>query len=88
MNRRFVRSVRRVTPVRPGACAVNRSITDGCSSTCGTASSPSPAAQSASRPAAHSKFLARSRPGAACDTTSRAKQAASAGTDDGRQDAM
>ena len=42
MNRRLVRSVRRVTPVRPGACAVNRSITDGCSSTSGTGSRPSP----------------------------------------------
>jgi hypothetical protein len=34
-NRRFVRSVRRAGPDRPGACAANRSITDGCSSTCG-----------------------------------------------------
>ena len=33
MNRRFVRSVRRAAPDRPGACAANRSITDGCSST-------------------------------------------------------
>jgi hypothetical protein len=32
MNRRFVRSVRRVTPGSPGACAANRSITDGCNS--------------------------------------------------------
>ena len=42
MNRRLVRSVRRVTPDRPGACAANRSITDGCSSTPGTGSRPSP----------------------------------------------
>ena len=31
MNRRFVRSVRRATPDRPGAHRVNRSATDGCS---------------------------------------------------------
>ena len=62
MNRRFVRSVRRVTPVRPGAHRVNRSATDGCSTTSGTGSSPSPIARSASLPAAHSRFFARSRP--------------------------
>src|SRR5438270_725725 len=62
MNRRFVRSVLRATPDRPGAHRVNRSATDGCSSTSGTASSPSPIAQSASLPAAHSRLFARSRP--------------------------
>ena len=44
MNRRFVRSVRRATPDRPGAHRVNRSVTDGCSSTSGTGSRPSPIA--------------------------------------------
>jgi len=84
MNRRFVRSVRRATGDRPGAHRVNRSATDGCSSTSGTASSPSPIAQSASLPAAHSRFFARSRPpGAASGTTCRANAAASADTDDG-----
>jgi hypothetical protein len=34
--------VRGAGPVRPGACAANRSITDGCSSTSGTGSSPRP----------------------------------------------
>jgi hypothetical protein len=41
-NRRFVRGVRRATGDSPGAQRVNRSVTDGCSSTSGTASSPSP----------------------------------------------
>jgi hypothetical protein len=41
MNRRLVRSVRRATGDSPGAHRVNRSATDGCSSTSGTASSPS-----------------------------------------------
>ena len=41
MNRRFVRSVRRATGDRPGAHRVNRSVTDGCSSTSGTGSRPS-----------------------------------------------
>ena len=36
------RFTRRATPVKPGAQRVNRSVTDGCSSTSGTASSPSP----------------------------------------------
>ena len=44
MNRRFVRSVRRATGDRPGAHRVNRSATDGCSTTSGTGSSPSPIA--------------------------------------------
>ena len=85
----MVRSVRRVTPVSPGACAANRSITEGCSSTSGTGSRPSPIAQSASRPAAHSRFFARSRPpGAARVTTARAKSAARGDTEDGRHRAM
>ena len=42
MNRRFVRSVRRAAPDSPGAHRVNRSAVDGCSSTSGTGSSPSP----------------------------------------------
>ena len=80
----MVRSVRRVTLVSPGACAVNRSITDGCSSTSGTGSRPSPVAQSASLPAAHSRFFARSRPpGAARATTSRANPAAPGDIGDG-----
>ena len=44
MNRRFVRRVRRATPDRPGAQRANRSITDGCSSTSGAGSRPSPIA--------------------------------------------
>ena len=44
MNRRFVRSVRRATGDSPGAHRVNRSATDGCSTTSGTGSSPSPIA--------------------------------------------
>ena len=83
-NRRLARSVRRVTPVSPGACAVNRSITEECSSTSGTGSRPSPMAQSASLPAAHSRFFARScPPGAAAVTTARANPAARGDTDDG-----
>ena len=89
MNRRFVRSVRRAAPDRPGAVRVNRSVTDGCSSISGTASRPSPIAQSASFPAAHSRFFARSRPpGATAAITSRAKAAACGDTDDGRQPAL
>jgi hypothetical protein len=85
MNRKFVRSVRRATPDSPGAHRVNRSTVDGCSSTSGTASSPSPVVQSASFPAAHSRFFARSRPpGPVRVTASRANTAASADTDDGR----
>ena len=41
MNRRLVRSVRRATPDSPGAHRVNRSTTDGCSTTSGTGSRPS-----------------------------------------------
>ena len=64
---------------------VNRSAADGCSSTSGTASSPSPIAQSASLPAAYSRFFARSRPsGPVLVITSRANAAAGGGTDDGR----
>jgi hypothetical protein len=44
MNRRFVRSVRRATGDSPGAHRVNRSVTDGCSSTSGAASRPIPIA--------------------------------------------
>ena len=85
MNRRFVRSARRATGDRPGAHRVNRSAVDGCSSTSGTASRPSPIAQSASFPAARSRFFARSRPsGPALVITSRANAAARGGTDDGR----
>jgi hypothetical protein len=80
MNRRFVRSVRRAAPDRPGAQVANRSITDGCSNTCGTGSRPSGIAQPANLPAAHSRHLARSRPaGATAVTTWRASSAASAG---------
>ena len=89
MNRRFVRSVRRATPVSPGAHRVNRSAADGCSTTSGTGSSPSPIAQSASLPAAHSRFFARSRPrGATRLITSRANAAARGDTDDGRHRAI
>jgi hypothetical protein len=88
-NRRFVRSVRRATPDSPGAHRVNRSAVDGCSSTSGAASSPSPIAQSASLPAAHSRLLARSRPsGAVFAITFRANAAARGDTDDGRHRAM
>ena len=89
MNRRLVRSVRRATPDRPGAHRVNRSVTDGCSSTSGTASKPSGIAQSASLPAAHSRFFARSRPsGLVLAITSRANAAACGDTDDGRHRAI
>ena len=86
MNRRFVRKVRRAGPDRPGAYAVNRSITDGCSSTCGTASKPSGTANAASRAAAHNSAFARAVPGgAAAITTARAKPAAWSGTETGCQ---
>jgi hypothetical protein len=86
MNRRFVRSVRRAAPDRPGEYAVNRPVTDGCSSTCGTGSSPVLMPQAASLPAAHSRFLARSwLSGPQPATTCRANAAACGGTDDGRQ---
>jgi hypothetical protein len=63
---------------------VNRSVTDGCSSTPGTGSRPSGSAQAASLPAAHSRFFARSRPpGAVTVITSRANAAACGDTDDG-----
>ncbi len=85
MNRKLVRSVRRATPDKPGAHRVNRSAVEGCSSTSGTASRPSGSAQSASLPAAHSRFLARSRfCGAVLVITSRANTAARGDTDDGR----
>ena len=85
MNRRFVRSVRRATPDSPGAHRVNRSAVDGCSSTSGAASRPRGSAQSASLPAARSRFFARSRPpGPAFATTSRANAAARGDTDEGR----
>ena len=62
------------------ACAANRSITDGCSSTAATGSMPSLSPGSASFPAAHSRFFARSRPpGPAVVTTARAKHAAGGG---------
>ena len=78
----MVRSVRRAEPDRPGADAANRSITDGCSSTSGTGSSPSGTAQAATRDAAHSSAFARARVGgAASSTTDRAKRAACGGTD-------
>ena len=84
-----MRSVRRVTPVSPGACAANRSITEECSSTSGTGSRPSPIAQSASLPAAQSRFFARScPPGAAPVTTIRANPAACGDTEDGCQPAI
>ena len=85
MNRKLVRSVRRATPLSPGAHRVNRSAVDGCSSTSGTASRPRGSAQSASLPAAHSRFFARSRPsGPVMEITSRANAAAPGDTDDGR----
>ena len=81
-----MRSVRRAGPDSPGACAVNRSITEGCKSMPGTGSSPTPMPQAASFPAAHNRFFARSRPsGPHAATTCRANAAASGGTDDGRQ---
>jgi hypothetical protein len=89
VNRRFVRSVRRAEPDRPGAVTANRSITDGCSSTSGTASRPSAMPNAASRAAAHSSAFARARVGgAAAAATCRAKPAASAGTEAGRQPAI
>ena len=89
MNRKFVRSVRRATPDKPGAHRVNRSATDGCSSTSGTGVQAQPDAQSASLPAAHSRFFARScPPGAAAVIAFRANAAASADTDDGRHRAI
>ncbi len=85
MNRRLVRSVRRAEPDKPGALTANRSITDGCSSTSGTASRPSGIANAASRAAAHSSAFARARvPGPARATTDRANDTACGGTDDGR----
>ena len=82
----MVRSVRRATGDSPGARAANRSITDGCSSTCGTGSRPKPIVKSASLPAAHDNAFARSRlPGAAHATAARAKHAACSDTDTGRQ---
>ena len=89
MNRRFVRIVRRAAPDSPGAHRVNRSTDDGRSSTSGTASRPSGSAQSASFPAAHSRFFARSGPsGPALAITSRANAAACGDTDDGRHRAI
>jgi hypothetical protein len=73
----------------PGACAVNRSITDGCSKMPGAGSRPVPIPKSASLPAAHRRFFARScPPGAASPTTARANPAARGDTEDGRQPAM
>ena len=84
----MVRSVRRAEPDRPGALTANRSITDGCSSTSGTASSPSGTANPASRAAAHSSAFARARvPGTARSATDRANEAAGGGTDAGCQHA-
>ena len=42
MNRTLVRNVRRATPDSPGAHRMNRSAVNGCSTTSGTASRPSP----------------------------------------------
>ncbi len=79
-NRRLVRSVRRAADEIAGACAANRSITDGCSSTSGTGSIPSGIAQAASLDAAHSRHFARSRvPGAEAATTVLANPAAASG---------
>jgi hypothetical protein len=89
MNRRFVRSVRRATPDRPVAHRVNRSATDGCNTTSGTASRPRPMPKSASLPAAHSRFFARSFPcGATWAITSRANAAACGDSDEGRHRAI
>ena len=64
---------------------MNLSITDGCNSTPGTGSRPSPMPYPASFPAAHSRLLARSRPsGPHPLTTARANTAASALTETGR----
>jgi hypothetical protein len=85
VNRRFVRSVRRAAPDRPGADRVNRPVTDGCSSTSGTGSRPSGSARSASLPAARSRFFARSFPaGPVLVITSRANAAPGGDTGDGR----
>jgi hypothetical protein len=85
----LVRSVRRAEPDSPGADAANRSITDGCSSTSGTACSPSGMPNAASRAAAHSSAFARARvPGPARAATDRANEAAAGGTDDGCQAAI
>ena len=82
----MVRSVRRAEPDSPGADAANRSITDGCSSTSGTGSSPSGTENAASRAAAHSSAFARARvAGAAAAVTCRAKHAASLPAEAGRQ---
>ena len=63
--------------------------TDGCSSTSGTASRPKPMPKPASLPAAHSRFLARSRPaGPHAATTERANAAPPGDTDGGPQPAM
>jgi hypothetical protein len=76
----LVRTVRRATPVMPGALHANRSITAGYSSTPGTASIPSGTAHKASLQVAHSRHLARSwLPGPAAATTARANAAAGAG---------
>ena len=84
-NRRLVRSVRRAEPDRPGALTANRSITEGCSSTSGTASRPSGTPNAASRPAAHSSAFARARvPGPARSATDRANDMACGGIRDGR----
>jgi hypothetical protein len=69
MNRGLVRIVRRAAPEIPEACVANSSITDGCNCTSGTGSRPSGIAQDASLPAAHSRHLARSRPGGAVAAT-------------------
>jgi hypothetical protein len=85
MNRWLVRSVRRATPDSPGAQRANRSVTEGWNTTSGIRSRPSDAAYSASLPAAHSRFFARSCPsGATRPITSRANAAACGDTDDGR----
>jgi hypothetical protein len=72
-----------------GPCAANRSITGGCSSTCGTGSKPSGTANAASRAAAHNSAFARALlAGAAAVTTARAKPAAWPLTDTGCQRAI
>ena len=84
----MVRSVRRAEPDSPGALTANRSITDGCSSTSGTGSSPSGIPNAARRDAAHSSAFARARVGgSASSTTDRAKRAACGGTGTGCQHA-
>src|SRR5262249_61697473 len=85
-NRKLVRTVRRADQDRPGAQVANRSITDGCNSTSGTASRPSGTANPASRAAAHNSAFARAfLPGTAAATTCRAKPAASPLTETGCQ---